>query len=67
MLVLCGDGSDSKKLLPRETVSWRHLFRPVATQHISWEVLFTHGNELLRDPKEPSQAQNASCELFFNF
>ena len=26
LLVLCGDGSDSKKLLPPKTVSWEHLF-----------------------------------------
>ena len=31
LLVLCGDGSDSKKLLPPKTVSWKHLVRPVAT------------------------------------
>ena len=63
LLVLCGDGSDSKKLLPPKTVSWDHHFRPVATQYISWEVLFTHRNELLHDPLEPSHAQGASWEL----
>ena len=36
LLVLCGDGSDSKTILPPKTVSWEHLFRPVATQHDSW-------------------------------
>ena len=35
LLVLCGDGSDSKKLSPPKTVSREHLFRPIATQHIS--------------------------------
>ena len=65
LIVLCGDGGDSKKLLPPKTVSWEHLFRPVATQHISWEVLFTHRNELLLDSLEPSHPQNASRELFF--
>ena len=65
LLVLCGDGSDSEKLLPSKTVSWEHLFRPVATQQISWEVLFTHRNEPLHDPLEPSHPQNASQELFF--
>ena len=40
LLVWCGDGSDSKKRLPPKTVSWENLFRPVATQDISWEVLF---------------------------
>ena len=40
LLVWCGDGSDSKKRLPPKTVSWAHLFRLVATQHISWEVVF---------------------------
>ena len=63
LLVLCGDGSDSKKLLPPKTVSWEHLFRPVATQHISWDVLFTHRNELLHDPLEPLHPQIASWEL----
>ena len=63
LLVLCGDGSDSKMLLPGKTVSWEHLFRPVATQHISWDVRFTHRNELLHDPLEPSHPQIASWEL----
>ena len=63
LLVLCGDGSDSNQLLPPKTVSWENLFRPVATQHISWEVLFTHRNELLDDPLEPSHPQNTSWEL----
>ena len=63
VVVACfgGDGSDSKKLLPPKTVLWEHLFRPVATQHNSWEVLFTHHNELLHDPQEPSRrTRNAS-------
>ena len=64
LLLLCGDGSDPNKFLPPKTVSWEHLFRPVATQNISWEVLFTYGNELLHDPREPSLRQNASWELF---
>ena len=46
---------------------YHHLFQPVATQHISWEVLFTHGNELLRDPQEPSHVQNDSWDFFFYF
>ena len=29
LLVLCGDGSNSKMLLPAKTVSWEHLVRPV--------------------------------------
>ena len=64
LLLLCGDGSDPNKFLPPKTVSWDHLFRPVATQNISWEVLFTHRNQLLHDPREPSLRQNASWELF---
>ena len=60
LLVLCGDGSDSKKLLQPNTGSWEHLFRPVATQHVSWEVLFTLRNELLHNPLEPLYPQNAS-------
>ena len=66
-LVLCGGGSDSKKPLPPKTVSWEHLFRPVATQQISWKVLFTYHNELLHEPLEPSHPQNASWELFSTF
>ena len=54
LLVLCGKGSNSKMLLPAKSVSWEHLFRPVATKHISWEVIFTHRNELLHDSLEPS-------------
>ena len=57
---LCGDGSDSINLLPPKT---EHLFRPVATQHISWEVIFTHRNELLHEPLERSHPQNTSWEL----
>ena len=63
LLLLCGDGSDPNKFLPPKTVSWAHLFRPVATQDISREVVFTHRNELLHDPLEPSHPQNASWEL----
>ena len=62
---LGGDGSNSKKLLPPKTVSWEHLFRPVATQHISWEVLCTPRSKLLHDPREPLHPQNASWELIF--
>ena len=50
LLVLCSDGSDSKKVSPTKTVSWGYLFRPVATQLLSWDVLLTHRNELLHDP-----------------
>ena len=64
LLVLCVDGSDSKKRVPPKTVSWEHLFRPVATQHNSWEVLFTHRNELLHDPQEPSHPQRFMGVLF---
>ena len=63
LLVLCGDGSDSKWLLTPKTVSWELLFRPIATQNISWDALFTHRNELLHDPLEPLHPQNASWEL----
>ena len=38
-------GATRKKLSPPKTVSWEHLFLPVATQYISWEVRFTHRNE----------------------
>ena len=62
-LVRCSDGSDSKKVTPPKTVSWESLFRPVATQLLSWDVLFTHRNELLHDPLEPSHLQNVSWEL----
>ena len=65
LLVLCGDGSDSKKLLPPKMVSWEYLLRPVASQHISWDVLFTHCNEFVPDSLELSHPQNASWELFF--
>ena len=57
-------GATRKKFLPPKMVSWGHLFRPIATQHISWEVVFTHRNELLHDPREPSLRQNAPWELF---
>ena len=63
LLILCGDGSNSKMLLPAKSASWEHLFRPVATQHISWEVVFTHHNELLHDSLEPSHPQNVSWSL----
>ena len=38
-------GATRKKFSPPKTVSWEHLFLPVATQYISWEVRFTHRNE----------------------
>ena len=62
-LVVCGEGSDSKNRLPAKTVSWEHFFRHVATQHFSWQVLFTHHNELLHDPSERLHPQNALWEL----
>ena len=64
LLLLCGDGRDSKKLLPPKTVSWEHLFRPVAIPNIAWDVLFIHRNELLHEPLEPLHPQNASWEVF---
>ena len=64
LLVLCGDGSDSKNRVPPKTVSCEHLFRPLATQHNSWEVVFTHRNELLHDPQEPSHPQRFMGDLF---
>ena len=63
MRVLCHNGSDSKKLLPPKTVSWKHLFRPIATEDISWDVHFAHRNKLLHDPLELLHLQNASWEL----
>ena len=50
-------------LLPSKTISWEHLFSPVATQHISWEALFAHRNELLHDRLEPLHLLTASWEL----
>ena len=66
LLVVCGEGSDSKEPLPAKLLSWEHFFRLVATQPISWQVLFTHRNELLHDPLEQLHLQNASSELFFS-
>ena len=63
MLVLCGNGRDSKKLLPPKTLSWEHLLRPIASQNISCEVHFAHRNKLLHDPLEPLHLQNSSWEL----
>ena len=37
----------------------------VATQHVSWEVVFTHRNELVQDSWEPWRLRNTSWERFF--
>ena len=63
-LVLFGDGSGSKKLLPPKTVSWEHLFRTVATQHISWEVLLTYLNGIPNEPQVSKTLHGSSFSLF---
>ena len=43
------------------------FFDPLPRSIFLGRSFFTHGNELLRDPQEPSHAQNASWELIFTF
>ena len=61
LLVSCGDGSGSKKLLLPKMVSWEHLWDRCHHSLFHGGVVFTHHNVfLLHDPREPSCPQKAS-------